>query len=131
MISIYLGNRVTSQEASKAWDSFLGLLYLNSARVRLCPGKVKGLNVGGFPTQTNVNGLYAYNWGSRGRRFKSCQPDWSGTGPPPGLFVTSLWKFWQWAQLRGHSWLHGFLADCHVGCNPLVIVRDVRVDARG
>jgi hypothetical protein len=62
-------------KASNLWDSFLGLLYLNSARVRLCPGKVKGLNVGGFPTQTNVNGPYAYIWGSRGRRFKSCQPD--------------------------------------------------------
>ena len=58
------------------WDSFLGLLYLNSAHVRLCPGRVKGANLVDFPTQTNINGPHAYNWGSRGRRFKSCQPDW-------------------------------------------------------
>ena len=30
----------------------------------------------GFPTEANIGGPHAYNWGSRGRRFKSCQPDW-------------------------------------------------------
>ena len=58
------------------WNSFLGLLYLNPANVRPCPGGAKRPNLWGFLTPANVDGPYAYDWGSMGRRFKSCQPDW-------------------------------------------------------
>ena len=37
------------QKISNLWDSFLGLLYLNSANVRLCPGEAKRESYGVFP----------------------------------------------------------------------------------
>ena len=49
------------QKISNLWDSFLGLLYLNSANVRLWPGEAKKRKLRRFPTEANISGPHAYN----------------------------------------------------------------------
>ena len=81
----------------------MGLLYLNSAHVRLCPGEAKRRKLGGYPTEANIGEPYAYNWGSRGRRFKSCQPDWGSRGffrHEPGFSPCSALHGFGGQQLR-------------------------------
>ncbi len=59
---------------------------MDSTHVLPCLVGVKSQKQTGLSTWTDALGHYAFDWGSGGRRFKSCQPDWeveaSGTRVP-------------------------------------------------